>query len=186
MREVLDPVDTEPPDRLRFDDFYREELNPLILFLYRQRASWDEAWDAAHDAFAQALRCWDTISSPPAWVRTTAMRCLRARRGRRWSDLNRAVQAGWAPRPRFDDLSVPEEAAAVMRMLRRLPPRQSQVMALAVDGFKPYEMAEILNISMEAARSNLRHARKSLAAMMEVEGLTNPLEGPDGRQGGAL
>jgi DNA-directed RNA polymerase specialized sigma24 family protein len=183
---VVDPVEMEPPDRLRFDDFYREELKPLILFLYRQRASWDEAWDAAHDAFAQALRCWDTITSPPAWARTTALRCLLTRRGRRSSDIDRAVQAGWAPRPRFDDLSVPEEAAVVMGMLRRLPPRQSQVMALAVDGFKPHEMADILDISMEAARSNLRHARKSLAAMMEAEGLRHPHQGSDERQGGAL
>ncbi|WP_411156985.1 sigma factor-like helix-turn-helix DNA-binding protein [Nocardia cyriacigeorgica] len=47
--------------------------------------------------------------------------------------------------------------------LQTLPSRQRQVMAWTLAEYKPAEIAEILRITPEAVRSNLRKARRGIA-----------------------
>lgn len=49
----------------------------------------------------------------------------------------------------------------VIPVLRALPPRQRQVLALTIDGWPPAEIAELLGIDPAAVRSNLMKARRS-------------------------
>ncbi|GGR43458.1 hypothetical protein GCM10015536_56770 [Streptomyces griseomycini] len=156
-----------PPPPMEFAAFYKQELRPVLIFLYSQGATWDDAWDAAQDAFTDALKSWEEIHTPRSWVRTAAMRAAARRDKRRSTDVACAVRGDWLPRPIFTDLVVSTEAALVMRMLRRLPSRQGQVIALTTDGFKPREIASILGISSAAARTNLRLARRALVVMLE-------------------
>lgn len=53
------------------------------------------------------------------------------------------------------------QAQQVITVLRALPPRQRQVLALTIDGWPPAEIAELLGIDPAAVRSNLMKARRS-------------------------
>jgi RNA polymerase sigma-70 factor (ECF subfamily) len=61
----------------------------------------------------------------------------------------------------------PEEAEAweqkqqVIGVLRALPPRQCQVLALTLDGWSPAEIAGLLGIAPSAVRANLMKARRN-------------------------
>ena len=54
-----------------------------------------------------------------------------------------------------------DQAQQVIAVLRALPPRQRQVLALTIDGWSPAEISELLGIGPAAVRSNLMKARRS-------------------------
>jgi RNA polymerase sigma-70 factor (ECF subfamily) len=51
----------------------------------------------------------------------------------------------------------------IIEVLRALPPRQRQVLALTIDSWTPAEIAELLGIPPSAVRSNLMKARRNAA-----------------------
>ncbi|BBJ37380.1 hypothetical protein SSPO_000980 [Streptomyces antimycoticus] len=55
-----------------------------------------------------------------------------------------------------------EEEARVYEALSWLPPRQREVMAWTLDGYRPQEIAQIMGIAPEAARKNLERGRTLL------------------------
>lgn len=55
-----------------------------------------------------------------------------------------------------------EDGRSVLRLLETLPPAQREVLALAVDGFTPTEIAELLGKTRAAVRKNLQFARERL------------------------
>lgn len=57
----------------------------------------------------------------------------------------------------------------VSKYLKRLPPQQRQVFTLAVDGFEPATIGEILHITSNNARVHLCHAKKAVAGMLPAE-----------------
>ena len=63
------------------------------------------------------------------------------------------------PRPEETEAWLQEQQ--VIQVLRALPPRQRQVLALTIDGWSPAEIAEMLGIDAAAVRSNLMKARRS-------------------------
>jgi RNA polymerase sigma-70 factor (ECF subfamily) len=54
-------------------------------------------------------------------------------------------------------------------MLHALPVAQREVIALTMDGYGAVEIAEITGQKPATVRSNLRHARRNLVAMLERE-----------------
>ncbi len=57
----------------------------------------------------------------------------------------------------------------VSKYLKRLPPQQRQVFTLAVDGFEPATIGEILHITSNNARVHLCLAKKAVAGMLPAE-----------------
>jgi RNA polymerase sigma factor (sigma-70 family) len=149
-----------------FAEFYAAELRRLLLFLYKQGASWDDAWDAAQDAFVEAMRRWSSIENRRAWIRTTARRSYVKQQNRISEDVVRAVQAGWIPRPSFADLVLNEEEKFVCETIAGLPHRQREVVAWYYDGYRIREIAAILCLSPRAVRSNLYQARQRLRMLL--------------------
>ena len=123
-----------------------------------------DAADAAHDAFAELLKQWDTVRSPKAWLRTVAFRQMLRRPvgGEQSLDMLRqepvAVSAS---------LEFREETQAVLDMLGELPAKQRRVFALTYDGFPPREIAQIMGISETAVRKNVERARYTLKKLHE-------------------
>ncbi len=146
--------------RSEFAACYATERPLLVRFLMKLGASAQDAFDAAQDAFVEALRCWERIQNPRAWLRTVAIRRLPRRRPevplREWQDL-----ADPAP----DVFEISDETSKVLDALRRLPPVQRLVMAWTMDGFEPVEIAAEVGMTPEAVRQARARARASLKRM---------------------
>jgi len=158
---------SESPD---FNGFYAAELRPVLRFLYKQGASWDECWDAAQEAFYEALRHWEDLRSPRAWVRKTALRYHIHQCERRNDELRRIGAADWwLPRPSFGEIELKEDKVQVLVAIAALPQRQREVMAWHYDGYSPQEIAHLIGIPDDAVRSSLYQARKTLKARLSSQ-----------------
>lgn len=174
-REPPDDSDTVPPESFRssagsprssndeFIAFYREDMPRLIGFLMYQGAPLDQASDIAQEAMARAFRLWESIEHPAAWVRRVAGREL----------VRRIADVRDNPVEEITDSSLIitsstnvadwEERHEILRAIKQLPPRQRQVIAWALDGYSPAEIASQLNITPEAVRASLMKARRGLS-----------------------
>jgi RNA polymerase sigma factor (sigma-70 family) len=149
-----------PGDEREFARFYREFVTRLVAYLVYQGATTPLAADIAQDAMIVAYRRWPEITSPKAYVYSVAYREFL-----RQALAPTELPVGEVPEPSAI-LPRPEETEAwlqerqIVQMLRALPPRQRQVLALTIDGWAPAEIAEMLGIDPRAVRSNLRKARR--------------------------
>lgn len=154
-----------------FSAFYRRFVPTLVGFLLWQGARLPDATDIAQVAMSKAYRCWSTIREPEAWARRVASREL----ARHIANVEPEDPVGEIPEHSsllrsLTNVSAWEQQYEVLRLLDLLPPRQRQVMAWTLDGYAPAEIAEELNITSEAVRSNLWKARKTLAQHLGVTG----------------
>jgi RNA polymerase sigma-70 factor (ECF subfamily) len=130
-----------PVDEEEFAAFYREHFGRLAAYLIYQGAPVAVAADLAQDAMITAYRRWPDVTSPRAYVYTVAGRAL-VRRAMDTPEL----PAGEVPEP-SSVLPRPGEAdqwlqqQQVLSVLRALPPRQRQVLALTLDGWSAAEIA---------------------------------------------
>lgn len=156
------------PQSAGFEEFYRSRLVSLTRFLYKRGASWPDARDAAQESFVEAFRSWDGIEKPAAWVRITAWRWYVKQRKYNARDLLEAKRAWWGSNARIADVDfeLSEQTRWVYEAIRKLPPRQREVIACHYDDFETSEIAEILGISHGAVRSNLCHARANLKKIL--------------------
>lgn len=156
-----------------FDAFYRAEFAMLIRYLMTAGGSEDEACTAAQHAFVKLLPVFDIVTNPRAWTRRVARNHLiqiwRTRKPEAASDHMRM--------PDLDHLEPAykiEHAYLVGWLLKRLgelPQRQREVMALTIDGYRPQQIAELMDVDATRVRSNLRLARQRLQQAMIADGL---------------
>jgi RNA polymerase sigma factor (sigma-70 family) len=156
---TADPAQVEA-----FTAFYRTAAPKLVAFLRWSGAPLPDAADCAQEALTRAFRRWSTLHEPYAWCRLVASR----RYARRVAtvhehpvdDLDHAAGSPLiAPDTQLEEL---EQRHTVLTLLDQLPPRQRQVMAWTYDGATPTEIAEALQITPDAVRSNLHKARTTL------------------------
>jgi RNA polymerase sigma factor (sigma-70 family) len=164
--------DAPPVDVAAYSAFYRAEIKALANFLLWMGAGVTDAADLAQEAMIDAYRSWPSIQHPRAWVRRVASRKHARRRIDRdetaadlTDDHNPLLRAP-------ADIPVWEQRHEVLRLLATLPWRQRQAMAWSFDGYRPQEIAAELNITPEAARANLKLARRALAARLDQAGKT--------------
>jgi RNA polymerase sigma-70 factor (ECF subfamily) len=149
-----------------FEDFYRDEFKPLIWFAVRAGASAAEAEDVAQEAMKATWARWSEIDNPRAYARTAALRVLYRAHGRAKREQDAALRATG---PEHAEGPFGTDARLVVRMLHALPVSQREVIALTMDGYGAVEIAEITGQKPATVRSNLRHARRNLVAMLERE-----------------
>jgi RNA polymerase sigma factor (sigma-70 family) len=166
---IQPPGTTEKVDAVQaFSVFYRESLQPLVAFLMYQGASLADAGDLAQEALAAAFHSWERIQHPKAWTRRVASRAL-IRQISRVEDPSEVVPERAVLLP-DRDISDWEEKHEILRLMRLLPPRQRQVLAWTLDGFKPSEIAAELGLKPEAVRANLKKARRAIVAHLDKVG----------------
>ncbi|WP_082403487.1 RNA polymerase sigma factor [Saccharothrix sp. NRRL B-16348] len=161
----------EPSGRdAEFTAFYRAWTKPLVGFLVLQGASVVLAADLAQDAMAAIYRRWSEVEHPRAWVFKTASRALiRAVTTVRETPTAEPSEPSPLLRRPVTDIEKWEQQHEIVELVRRLPPRQRQVMAWTLYGHTPKEIAEQLGLSSEAVRSNLHHARTTLSTHLARE-----------------
>ncbi|MFJ1543298.1 RNA polymerase sigma factor [Micromonospora chalcea] len=159
-----------PAEEEAFSDFYRGFIKPLVRFLVWKGVPLADAAEAAQEAMIDALRQWRRIVAPEAWVRLVASRkAIRKLASVEEAPAEDLAEVSPLLRVSPDDAVRWEEEQKVLRMLDALPARQRQVMAWTYDGYKPAEIAELLQLDPAAVRSTLRKARRALAARIGVE-----------------
>ena len=151
-------------DEREFTRFYREHIGRLITYLVYQGAPAHLAADLAQDAMIEVHKQWAVIGSPKAYAWTVAGRAF----------IRQAVDAAEVPVAEVPEpsaiLTHPGEAEAwlqqqqIIEVLRALPSRQRQVLALVLDGWGPSEIAGLLGMEPPAVRASLKKARDAAAA----------------------
>lgn len=162
MQAVAHPVGVS------FEAFFadnRRDVTALVLALRGDRVG---AEDVVQEAFVRAYRRWDHVGRmqrPDAWVRRVALN-LATSRWRRMATEAR-VTARLSRRDPADGTSVfgdVDDADAFWRVVRSLPPRQAQVVALHYAGdCSVADMAATLDIAEGTVKAALHAARRRLA-----------------------
>ncbi len=166
------------PTDADFEAFYLREWHPVVglaIVLTGDRAA---AEDLAQDAFAAAYRDWNRIGTydrPGAFVRRVVANAATSR-GRR---LVRETRALTRLSARRDGVSLPPEVDETWALVRRLPRRQAQVVALtSMSGLTLAEAAEVMEVGFETAKTHLARARRSLARTLSLADEPTPTPPP--------
>ena len=156
-----------------FSEFYKAEAPRLVGFLRCYGAAWDDAADFAQEALLECFQQWSTITHPYAWCRTVATRHLYNRRVAiaREHRAAKLDSVGSVLLPPNSDIDKLEHRHVLLALLDQLPPKQREVLALIYDNATRDEIAEILGISSDSVRSNLRYARIKLRELWDQFGV---------------
>ncbi|MEV7593992.1 sigma-70 family RNA polymerase sigma factor [Streptomyces sp. NPDC089922] len=162
--ELQDPDTVELRD---FDEFY-DRQRPIVLRKIRvvlgpNLVEGADAEDIAQQALLVVLEKWQRVgrlTSPHVYLYTVALNLVRKafhRRSVPLADDRLDAALGHVPGPEEHlDRFVLEQS------LRRLAPRQAQVVRLQLDGLDDAGIAAVLGITTDAVRSHRRHARIAL------------------------
>jgi RNA polymerase sigma-70 factor, ECF subfamily len=152
-----------------FDAVYRHEYESLVRLAFVLTGRRDIAEELVQDSFEAAHRRWDRVSrydKPGAWVRRVVLqRCIG--RHRRLGVETKALLRLTARPPEFAELTVPDET--LLRAIRRLPPRQAQVIVLiCIEDRSADEVSELMECGSTTVRTHLRRGRLALAAALNL------------------
>ena len=158
----------------QFEAFYRERYRPLVAVVYALTGNRSAAEDLTQEAFLRAHRDWNAVrvmEAPEAWVRRVAVNLAMSRFRRLKSET--AAKLRLSPvRVAFQPPTAEHEA--FWAEVRRLPRRQSQVIALRyVEDLSTKQIAEVLEIADGTVRALLTQARERLAGQLEAKGWSN-------------
>ena len=118
----------------------------------------------------QAYRNWLDIENPEAWVRRAAKSSFIKHRERDRTRQRLSQAVGRMAGEMGECLAIADQQQQVLDMLNSLPPAQREVMAYVYDDFSPSEIAAMIGKDPQTVRSNIRAARRTLAAMMRAQG----------------
>ncbi len=159
------------PGREIAEEIHDDQYPSLVRFLLIQGASWNEAQDAAQDAFTQMCTPGLSIAFPKAWLRTVATRSWLRQQVKHEDNSAQLPETpatmNW--RTPAHATEIQEEARQVIALLLRLPAKQRAAMAWHLDGFTTEETARAMGTTQAAVRQNLARARASLKAALGLE-----------------
>ncbi|WP_458246911.1 RNA polymerase sigma factor [Streptomyces sp. MAI_2237] len=164
---------TEPQPGIQLAGALHDQQYPaLVRFLLLQGASWNEAQDAAQDAFTQMCAPGVAIAHPRAWLRKVAWRS--------WVSQQVKLEESCAdlPEPQLSlrwqtpahAAELGEEERLVISLLLQLPAKQRAAMAWHLDGFTTQESARAMGTTQTAVRQNLARARAALKQGLRLQG----------------
>lgn len=171
-------------DSAAFDSLVRQHADAVYRFALRLTGRAHEAEDVAQETFARALRHareFREESGFRTWLFRIAINlerdAARRRQASPFAARDRATDDALDAAPDkgpASDVSFAAESRerldAVRALVDSLPPMQRDALILRVYEELPYaEIAEILRISVGAAKMNLLYARRKLAARIRPE-----------------
>lgn len=168
---ISDPSELLAPPRLSFSDWYRGEYHQVVALVYVLTGSRWAAEELTQDAFGEAHRRWADIGGyddPGAWVRKVAVNRARSWGRRRGAEAR--AYAKHAVRQRELPAELPESADEFWRLVRRLPERQAQIVALHYLDDRPVDdIAELLGIAPGTVKTQLHRARRTLVVRFRLD-----------------
>ncbi|KAA2261389.1 sigma-70 family RNA polymerase sigma factor [Solihabitans fulvus] len=149
-----------------FREFFESSSPGMLARALALTGNRHDAEDAVQEAYAEALRRWDTVGgydAPDAWVYLVVrQRCWKAaRRWRRSSSLDSLELAAWRTNSSTERAA---EALIALGALAALRGRQRMVMGLhLLHGMTSREIADELGMTDNAVRQSLLKARVRLS-----------------------
>lgn len=171
---MMDPVapvtQTEAERRRRFNALFAAHSSDIVSYC-GWRAGADDAQDAVAEVFLTAWRRLDDLPEGDAariWLYATARRVIANQRRsvRRRAALQErlTLEAGAAPK----DAGADEEETLVHEALRRLAPRDREVLLLSEwEGLSPAQIAAVVGCLTVTARGRLHRSRRRFRAVFE-------------------
>ncbi len=165
-------TDGERERRRRFDALFAAYGSDIVAFCGWRAGSPSDAQDAAADVFLIAWRRLDDVpngDAARAWLYTTARRVIaNQRRSERRLVALRERLAREAATVVSEPSPLGHEEALVQRALRRLPPRDREVLLLSEwEGLEPAEIAAVVGCHPVTARGRLHRARRRFRVAFE-------------------
>lgn len=162
---VHSETEASPPDE--FLVFYEREYRGLVALAASLIGDRSMAEDIAQDALIAAYRQWrkvGALESPIGWTRRVVTNKSVSLIRRRMAELRAVVRLG----SRANVASVHESDADFWRLVRSLPRRQAQVVALHyVSDMTVVEIAATLGCQEGSVKASLFKARKNLMSRLE-------------------
>jgi RNA polymerase sigma factor (sigma-70 family) len=163
---------SEQERKRRFDAVFSAHSGDIAAYCHWRARSDADAQDAAADVFLTAWRRLDRLPEGDAlrvWLYATARRVLanQQRSFRRRAALQErlALEAAAAT---HEPPPLGEETALVHEALKRLVPRDREVLLLAEwEGFTPAEIGEVVGCTAVTARGRLHRARRRFQTLFE-------------------
>ena len=168
---------TGGPHDERFETIYRKYYARVWRYFRTNSISDDEAHDLSQDAFKRLYERMNQMRNDEPWpflakiARTILLNRVRARQTQKRSapmvemDDPELVFAEPAAPPQLDyaDRQAKEMLGTRVRTaVASLPPGQRECLRLWIEGFKYDEIVKILGISLDAVKSRLRDAKRTL------------------------
>jgi RNA polymerase sigma-70 factor (ECF subfamily) len=154
-----------------FEDFYSEEYAAVVGLAYALSGSRSGAEDLAQEAFLAAHRNWQRIGRydrPGAWVRRVVANLSVSAFRRRLVEAKAIARVALGSVPALPELA--DDDAEVWRMVRTLPRRQREVIALHyVDDMSVRDIARTLDMAEGTVKRHLHDGRVALARRLESE-----------------
>ncbi|MEM9654500.1 MAG: SigE family RNA polymerase sigma factor [Actinomycetota bacterium] len=165
----LDTMMSTDPART-YDEFYRQELRPLVALAAAITGSHLAAEDIAQEALIRAYKQWDVVSTyekPGAWTRRVAINLALSTTRRMAADVRARLKLGAQP----SLMPAAPQHDPVWAAVRKLPGNQRAAVALHYLEDRPVsEIAELLACSESTAKVHLHRGRTKLATLLEEEG----------------
>lgn len=145
----------------RYDDFYLTFLPHLIAFLVTAGAPPDQALGIAQTTMIKLWRCWDDVSEPKHFARSSAFRLLKT------GALDGLILEGSVLRTRASDITGAESPHMdFLSHLNELRVSERDVIAWSVEGYTPAQIASQLKINPKTVQADLASARRKLRMSM--------------------
>ncbi len=173
MAEAVDALTisaTDAPET--FDAFYLREYRAVVGLAYALSGSRSGAEDLAQEAFIAAHSRWDRVGAydqPGAWVRRVVANLSVSTLRRRAVEAKALTRLASRHATSMPELSADD--AEFWQTVRRLPRRQSQVIALHyLEDRSVLEVASILDIAEGTVKKHLHDGRLTLARRLGLDG----------------
>src|SRR5688500_15685887 len=160
---IPEPRGSGEPGAEPFRDFYKREYRELVALAYHLINDRTMADDIAQEALMAALRRCDHVAdleSPRGWVRRVVANKSVSLIRRRLAEVRALTRIGSLAERRAD---APESDADFWALVRSLPRRQAQVIALHyVSDMSVIEIAVVLGCKEGSVKASLFKARQRL------------------------
>ena len=147
-----------------FSDFYRTNFTKLVAYLLTVfEAGLDEATEAVQTAMNEVVVRWEKVEHPMAWCRTVAKRAFLKRKfsaEESFADFPPTAEPLLTSAP-------PDQQSVVDRdhmlsLVRRLPEKQREVIALQLLGLSRRDIAKATDATPAQVSGNLAAAKAAL------------------------
>ena len=159
-----------------FGELYRGEAPRLAVFAMALGADRDRAADLAQESLAALWRRWDDVpGAPRTFAHILTVRADRNTNGSTETSVGGSTDA-IADRDAADDVPAPRGPLrfpleprhdAVLAGLAQLPPRQRQALVATFDDLPPEDVAQVLQMRVDAVGPTADAAREALERLLD-------------------
>jgi RNA polymerase sigma factor (sigma-70 family) len=163
LRSGTAPTSLTASQQSQFEAFVRKHAKPLMRYLmYAAAADVYEAEEALWTVLGDVYRRWPAIDTPLAYVKRSAVRKIAVGRRRESARRHAENRATRHHESSMDGTSIWENQEWVRSLLRSLPRKQAEVLALVHDDLTTQEIGQLLGTNEATIRKRLSYARQSI------------------------